>query len=398
MLEIKNIKIKTIAIHISIWVGYSLLIFYGPVTFLPLKAALFFGIRALLINAFIFYFNTLWLLPRYLFAAKTFKYLMMVLLISACAATINLATEQYILPQQNTEVHANKPIDETRRNMTMTQSIHDKNDRPDFDAHDHLKNDGVKEPHPMGPPPMLIFKPGRVPPAIFHGILSSLGMIFISTLFAYIIRDRELQQKRLDLTNKNLEFEMKFLKSQINPHFLFNALNNVYALSVIKAENTPEMILKLSEMLRFTLYDSENKRVKLERELNYISNYIDFQRLKMDTEPNMTISIDQCNTELMLEPMLLIPFVENSFKHSHIENTKRGWIKLKIHTLGPMLFFQISNSIMPNLANKDLPGGIGLENVRKRLEMLYPGRFELKIESSSQEHRVQMMIDTGKNE
>lgn len=223
-------------------------------------------------------------------------------------------------------------------------------------------------------------------------------MFFLSTFFVYIIRDRELQQKKPDLTNQNLEFEMKFLKSQINPHFLFNALNNVYALSVIKAENTPEMILKLSEMLRFTLYDSESQKVKVERELSYISNYIDFQRLKMDTEPNLTVSMDQCNRELMIEPMLLIPFVENSFKHSHIENTKRGWIKLKIHSLGSMLFFNISNSIMPTMTNRDLPGGIGLENVRKRLELLYPGRFELKIESTTNEHRVQLMIDTGKKE
>ncbi|MGV8827555.1 MAG: sensor histidine kinase [Breznakibacter sp.] len=377
MILTKDKRIKNIGIHTSIWVGYSLLIFYGPITFLPLKAALLFGIRALVINAFIFYFNTFWLLPKFFFTGKYIKYLLMVAAIVSTATAINSLSEPYIFPEREAKREAIREI------------------IADMDAHP----DGERETRRhLGPPPTFMFLPAKLPPMVINAIFSSLGMFFLSTFFVYIIRDRELQQKKLDLTNQNLEFEMKFLKSQINPHFLFNALNNVYALSVIKAENTPEMILKLSEMLRFTLYDSESQKVKVERELSYISNYIDFQRLKMDTEPNLTVSIDQCNRELMIEPMLLIPFVENSFKHSHIENTKKGWIKLKIHSLGSMLFFSISNSIMPSMANRDLPGGIGLENVRKRLELLYPGRFELKIESTTNEHRVQLMIDTGKKE
>lgn len=212
--------------------------------------------------------------------------------------------------------------------------------------------------------------------------------------FIYIRHLNKTRQREIDLTHQNIEFEMKFLKSQINPHFLFNALNNIYALSIIKSERTPDMILKLSDMLRFTLYESESKKVKVGREVDYIVNFIEFQKIKMDSEPNIKIDISNCNKELMIEPMLLIPFIENSFKHGNIDNTKKGWLQLDIKTLGPMLIFQVANSLPSIAINKDVVGGIGVENVRKRLDILYPGRYKLNITTTESEFRVYMEIDT----
>ncbi len=381
-MTLKNIKIKTIGLHTSIWIGYSLLIFYGPFTFLPLKSAMLFGLRALTINAVIFYSNTFWLLPKYLFGGRPARFFLIAAMITAATASINYITEPYIITGVNDRTHqTNEPGHQPAEGGDAT--------KPQMDQ----PMDGNKK----MPPPSPFFIPVRIHPMIINGIFSSLGMLFISTFFFLIMRDRELQQKKLDLINQNLEFEMKFLKSQINPHFLFNALNNIYALSIIKAANTPDMILKLSDMLRFTIYDSDNQRVKLGKELTYIKNFIDFQRLKMDTEPNLMVNIDQCNNELTIEPMLLIPFIENSFKHSHIENTQRGWIKLKINTEGAKIYFSVSNSVLPTTISRDVPGGIGIENVRKRLELLYPGKFDLKIETHNDVHSVKMVIDTDKH-
>lgn len=225
-------------------------------------------------------------------------------------------------------------------------------------------------------------------------IIAVILIILAIVVSAYIRHINKTRAREIDLMHQNIEFEMKFLKSQINPHFLFNAMNNIYALSVIKSERTPEMILKLSDMLRFTLYESESKKVKVGREVDYIVNYIEFQKIKMDSEPNIKVDISNCNKELMIEPMLLIPFIENSFKHGNIDNTKKGWLQVEIKTLGPMLIFQVANSLPAITINKDIVGGIGVENVRKRLDMLYPNRYELNINTTETEFRVFMQIDT----
>lgn len=219
-------------------------------------------------------------------------------------------------------------------------------------------------------------------------------VMLASTIYGYSSLDRISRKREIDLTHQNIEFEMKFLKSQINPHFLFNALNNIYALSVIKSGRTPDMILKLSDMLRFTLYDSESKKVKIGREIEYIVNYIEFQKLKMDSEPNIQVNTSNCNAEMLIEPMLLIPFIENSFKHGNIDNAKKGWLQVEVKTLGPILIFKVKNSLPAIAINKDVVGGIGVENVRKRLDILYPNRYELKIETTESAFSVYMKIDT----
>ena len=234
----------------------------------------------------------------------------------------------------------------------------------------------------------------RPGPVAFEWLMPIFGMLFFSTLYGYFERERNNRKREIDLTHQNIEFEMKFLKSQINPHFLFNALNNIYALSVVRDERAPEMVLKLSDMLRFTLYDSEIKKVKLKREVEYINNYIEFQKLKADTDLNITVDTSNMNEEMMIEPMLLIPFIENSFKHGNISNPKKGWLQVEVKTLGPILIFKDRNSLPPVAINKDVVGGIGVENVRKRLDILYPGRYELEITTSETEFGVYMKIDT----
>lgn len=325
-------KLSTKTIHLAVWISFSL-INIGPLLFKHEADVITIILKTLSVSAAVFYINVLWLLPKFLFQNKLLLYLGYTIL--AATSIISIVCL----------------IDNTLFDIPLADSI-------------------------------------------VEWILPVLGMLFVSTTLGYLDADKKARKREIDLTHQNIEFEMKFLKSQINPHFLFNALNNIYALSVIKSDRTPDMILKLSDMLRFTLYDSESQKVKVSREIDYIINFIEFQKLKMDSEPNIKLDTSNCNNELLIEPMLMIPFIENSFKHGNIENTKKGWLQVEIKTLGPILIFKVKNSLPAITINKDVVGGIGVENVRKRLDILYPNRYELNIETTENAFSIFMKIDT----
>lgn len=332
---IRSIKRRRV-IDVLLWLGFCS-IYPGAMLFRPDTVFVPLVVKMLIVCAVVFYVNVKFLLPRYAFGRHLYsRYLVGVALLTFAV----LAFLYLVSPWQDS---------------TETLSL------PHF---------------------------------LFRWLWPIGGMFFVSTIFTLFVRDRQARKREIDLMHQNIEFEMKFLKSQINPHFLFNALNNIYALSVIKSERTPDMILKLSDMLRFTLYDSENKKVKLGREIEYIVNFIEFQKLKLDSEPNIKVDTSNCNREMMIEPMLIIPFIENSFKHGNIGNVKSGWLQVEVKTLGPMLIFKVRNSLPSVAINKDVVGGIGVENVRKRLEILYPGRHEFKTEVTNDTFSVSIQIDT----
>lgn len=236
---------------------------------------------------------------------------------------------------------------------------------------------------------------GRPTHALMSAIADTATSIFIFTIaLAYktgqiaIIKAKEAAQ----LKSEKLNTELKFLKSQINPHFLFNALHNIYTLSVIKSEQTPEMILKLSDMLRYMLYDCKEDKVPLKREIDYLKNFIHLVKLKDDQIINIKTDFKIEDGSIMIEPMLFIPFVENSFKHCKIEDVVNGWVDLRIIVEDRQLECYIENSISPETYTKDVVGGIGLENARRRLELLYPDRHELTIEQSEKQFSVHLTL------
>ncbi len=175
------------------------------------------------------------------------------------------------------------------------------------------------------------------------------------------------EQESALLKSEHLNW-LKFLKSQINPHFLFNTLNNIYTLSMLKSDQTPDMILKLSNMLRYILYECSDKdKVPIAKEVAYIRNYIDLQLLK-DSEIKNIHFEEGIKDNVAIAPMLLIPFIENSFKHSRIEDTEKGWINIKLSCNRKEIFFSCENSLPAVEYKKDKTGGIGIENARRRLE------------------------------
>jgi len=204
---------------------------------------------------------------------------------------------------------------------------------------------------------------------------------------------RQKEKRAIQLEKEKLETEMKFLKSQINPHFLFNALNNIYTLTLIKSDKAPVHLLRLSDMLRYMLYDCKVDQVPLHAELDYLRNYIEMKLLKDSEGLNVEVFLQEDPPKLTIAPLIFIPFVENAFKHSRIEDLKNGWIKVELITIGKEVRFCVKNSVPAQNSTVDEVGGIGLDNVRRRLDLIYPGRYFLDIEKKTQQFNVQLNIE-----
>ncbi len=216
-------------------------------------------------------------------------------------------------------------------------------------------------------------------------------IFFACTVYHLNNKLRLKQQREIELENENLDSEMNFLKSQINPHFLFNAMNNVYSLAVRESKEVPDKILKLSEMLRYVLYHTDNKHVHIRQEISYIKNFIDFQLLK-DERYAKSISLELAiqNDKLSIAPMILIPFIENAFKHGSIDETHP--LKIKLISNDHHLEFSVHNYINPDHYIKDKTGGIGIQNVKRRLDLLYGENQKIVIEHTDNYYSVHLKL------
>lgn len=189
---------------------------------------------------------------------------------------------------------------------------------------------------------------------------------------------------------------LSFLRSQINPHFLFNALNTLYGTALMEnAEKTSDGIQKLGDMMRFMLHENQMDKIPLSREIDYLKNYLDLQMLRFRNEENLDVKI-QMNTDFCegsIAPMLLIPFVENAFKHG-ISTKSKSWIKINLRCIQGSVHLDVVNSIHPKKASEDPKdeSGIGLGNVKDRLNMQYANRHQLTITSNDEEHFVHFSV------
>ena len=228
--------------------------------------------------------------------------------------------------------------------------------------------------------------------SLTHGF-TVVMILLISTLYRNRVVKKEKEAEASVLKNQMLEAESKILKWQINPHFLFNTLNNIYALTQMKSDRAPDAIHRLSEMLRYVIYDCNEKFVSLKHELNYIKGYIALQLLKDDKISNVHYKFHDIDVKLKIAPMLLIPFIENSFKHSKIEDLQNGWIDIKLKTVGNQLQLMVNNSIPEIEPAKDNQGGIGLENVKRRLELTYTNKYDLTINRTISEYSIKLSVN-----
>lgn len=197
------------------------------------------------------------------------------------------------------------------------------------------------------------------------------------------------------LEKENVESELKFLKSQINPHVLFNNLNNIYSLALDQSEQVPKMILKLSQLMRYMLYDSNEQHVPLEKEIEYLRDFIALQKLRLEDSALITLHIEGNPAHKKIPPLLLITFVENSFKHSMKTTDKHVEIIIRLEIKGNKLHFHTANtySATDDDHTGGKRGGIGLKNVTKRLDLIYDDNYQLKFYPNTEYYHVTLEIE-----
>jgi len=201
------------------------------------------------------------------------------------------------------------------------------------------------------------------------------------------------ERQKKEMENEKLTSELAFLKSQVNPHFLFNILNNICSLARKKSDDTENAIIKLSQLMRYMLFESKDEKVSLEKEVEYLQNYIELQRMRISGKVQINFTVEGPVGQLMIEPMLLIPFVENAFKHG-ISYIGDSGIDIIMKVTNKELNFSVENSIISR-GNETIPSetGVGLKNVLRRLELLYPGRHEISINDHDLKYKVLLKIN-----
>jgi len=241
--------------------------------------------------------------------------------------------------------------------------------------------------------------PGQTENLLVFSFLNQLVIVVVSTIFQLLQNRVRRDRQRQQLQNMQNEAQLNFLKTQINPHFLFNTLNNIYALSVIRSEKTPAMILKLSELLRYVIYDGREKRVLLEQEINHIKKFIELFQMKSENELNITMQVEGSPNGLRIEPMILIPIVENCFKHTDFDTNPGAYVKIILAIHNKSIKFITLNTKDESDLQKDKTGGVGLENIKKRLDLNYFNQYELIIQNKKQifEVNLSMELDNEKD-
>ena len=186
------------------------------------------------------------------------------------------------------------------------------------------------------------------------------------------------------------EQELNYLKMQIHPHFLFNTLNTMYGFALKKADETPEMILKLSNLLDYLLYQVDKPFVSLNDEINHINDYIELEKMRFNDTLHINFETENILADTKIAPMLLLPFVENSFKHGSLKKGVLN-VSIKLYCKKKSLFFEIKNTSTINAISEN---GIGLDNIKKRLDLLYKDQYTLTINNENGLFKVNLKLNT----
>jgi sensor histidine kinase YesM len=234
-------------------------------------------------------------------------------------------------------------------------------------------------------------------PSTRDWVFNDIRLVIIFFIYSLLIRLAinwwENQKIQAEFVQQKQSSELALLRSQVNPHFFFNTLNNIYSLVYQKSEDAPEAIMKLSSIMRYMLYDATTDKVLLEKEIEYLKSFIELEKLRLKNKDFVSLDIRGTSEGRLIAPMLLIPFVENAFKHASRTVPPPG-ITVLLDVSDEGISFVVKNFIRKNQnAPKDRQGGIGLMNIRRRLELLYPGKYSLEISTQDDIYIVKLIIN-----
>jgi len=351
MSQTRNKNILQFLVHFTAWgmvFGLPFLIFW-KFNDHDIVDKLIHNSVVLLSLIFVFYFNYFVLIERFLFRRKTGKFLLYnALLIFAVGLSVHLFQESHL----------------------------------QLMPHD-IKGSQLVMPSPIS--------------FLFRDIISLIFTTGLSIAVRMTGQWYKTEGERQEEEKKRSEAELINLRQQLNPHFLFNTLNNIYAQIAISPEKAQDSMLELSKLLRYVLYENDGNFVPLERELNFIHNYVELMRIRLNPDVNMKINIDIFENKKTVAPLLFITLIENAFKHG-ISPTKPSFIDIDIHQNNDkQLNCTIKNSYFPKDESDQSGSGIGLENLRRRLEILYPHKHILRTEKMGDTFVAELIIPLKNN-
>ena len=222
--------------------------------------------------------------------------------------------------------------------------------------------------------------------AMFRNLIYVYPVVGLGSAIYFVIHWAINFQRSQELEKEKLAVELKMLKSQVNPHFLFNSINNIYALALEKSDKTPDALLKLSELLHSMLYECSGNKIILEKEVHLIHNYLNLEKLRYSKKVDIFFKVSGETKNFEISPLLLVPLVENSFKHGVSESIDKCWVKIDMEVVNNKLIFKIENSKVKRINGEvaSTEYGIGLENLQKRLKLEYLDHHELQIDDSEE--------------
>ena len=225
-------------------------------------------------------------------------------------------------------------------------------------------------------------------------ILNTFFLVVFVSLLKFVEDWFELEAKKKEMENEQLSSELRFLKAQINPHFLFNTLNNLYYLAFNNSPNTTEVIAKLSQMMRYMLYESNYPRVPLDKEIEYIQNYISLEKLRFDESVTISFEVKGKTAGVTIVPLVLITFLENAFKHGVSSSASNAWIKATLNVEEGVCYYKVANSkIHESGKTVKEKSGIGLKNVKRRLDLSYTENYELAVQENENSYSVDLKLN-----
>jgi two-component system, LytTR family, sensor kinase len=231
-------------------------------------------------------------------------------------------------------------------------------------------------------------------PRLLKGIINIYFIVTVATTIKLLKKWYTDEKYHQDVEKQRLEAELNLLKAQVHPHFLFNTLNNLYALTLKKSDKASEVVLKLSELLSYMLYECNVPKVQLDKELEMINNYISLEKLRYSDVLDIKIRVTGDTRGINIAPMLILPFVENSFKHGASGSLTSPWIKIDVQIQDNFMVLKVANSKNGNKKTTNTyTEGIGLKNVRRRLELLYTNLYDLQIKDENNIFQVILTLN-----
>lgn len=216
--------------------------------------------------------------------------------------------------------------------------------------------------------------------------------LIVPLVIKLLIEIGNFRIKTLNLEKDNIRLELDYLKSQVNPHFLFNVLNSIYSIVIDSEPRAAQIVLKLSDLMRYSLYEASNDRVPLQKEIQFIRDYVGLEKIRHKKSTKIDFHVEGNPDGLQVPPFLLITFVENAFKHGVSSTIKSSWVEINLKIQNGVLELKVENSKPEKLKYDNTQGGIGLWNVRKRLDLLFPNKYQLDIENNTSTYQVLLRI------